>query len=787
MLVVLALAFVLTGAAALVIEQSLERLLSTVVGASADAGAIVLAIYFLGLALGALGYVLVRGRIRSGAVVYGVLEAFIGVYALALGAFFPQLQAWSSQLIHHGGESATLVFVLRLLVAAMWILPPTMAMGGSFPAIVDAVSGSRARSQSLIRVFYALNVVGALLGSLGSAYLAFPAIGVRNTLIAVAVGEMLVAIGVVAMFSRHVSRHSSLHSSASDSQVDAQPGVLRDVRAVFADPTRRSWLLLGFVSGFAVFSFEVLWLHLSGVVFGMSAYTFASLISTVLLGLVIGGVAAGMLRMRPGMSTVGIAIVVGCALLALTYPFWDTAPLWLLRHGDTTTFAGGELVRLRYMLLLVAVPAVGLGLVYPVLLRMSPAPHRPDVAIAALGMANGVGSLSGALITGFLLIGGIGSEEAYRLLMLALVAIPAGIALRRLRQEVPVVAAALVIAVATTLSPLWNRLTLTLGSNVYFRQGFVTPSSELLFWHEDNTGGITTVVTSRGTRTLLTNGKFQGNDAGEMVDQAAFATLPSLMTKGRERALVIGLGTGHSTAVIHSFGFGEVDVVEIARGMPEAAAAFSHINGDVLSQPNVRLWPEDGRNMLLRTDRRYDVISMEISSVWFAGSASLYAEEFYRLARAHLKPGGVMQQWIQLHHIGPLEVLSAAASMRAAFPHVSLWVVGNQGLLIGGEQAPQVDLSLLSQATQAHLIALLGERAARLPVSRFLELADIDRAIATLKPVASNDANRYLEYATPRYNLERGRTTKGMLLELSAFIPEAEREQRLAAVTAGGG
>jgi spermidine synthase len=739
---VVGVAFVLTGAGALVIEQALERLLSTVVGASADASAIVLAVYFFGMALGGALYLRLRQRVRNGARLYAMLETVIGVWALFIGLFFPEVQRFSALVIQAAGDSSATVLAARVAVGALWILPPTMAMGGSFPAIVQWLSGVRGDADRMTSVFYTLNVVGALVGSMGAAYLLFPALGVRGGLLTVAVAEVLVALGVLSLASR-------VGAGAASASADNTGASLV---AVLRDPSLAGWLFLGFFSGFVMFSFEVVWLHLTGVVIGMSAYSFAAVISMVLLGLFVGGSIASAL---PDLGGPGRAMVIGAMGVALAYPLWDDIPIWILDYRGVDTFAGGELVRFQYLFLLAAVPSMALGLLYPTLLREPVGSHPREAAIAAIGIFNGVGSLLGALLTGFVLIGSLGSEETYRLLLLLLCLVAGVSVARQIRTQWMVVGGALLVAVVVTAMPLWDRLKLTAGTNVYFNLGFVTPRHKVVFWHEDNTGGITTVVQDKGGLTLLTNGKFQGNDQGEMVDQVSIAALPCTLASGRDRALVIGLGTGQSAGVVADFGFKQVDVAEIARGMVEAADAFSHINGDLLRRPNVKIHVEDGRNLLLRTTESYDLISMEISSIWFSGAASLYSQDFYRLARSRLNKRGVLQQWIQLHHISMTELASVIGTLRSVFPHVSFWLVGSQGILIASDEAPTMNLAQLQSEALSHEREILGERLEHFGEQQLLLAEEVDRLVAATTPIISTDANRFLEYGTPRYNLSR--------------------------------
>lgn len=754
-ILLLGLAFVLTGASALVIEQSLERLLSTVVGASADASAIVLSVYFLGLSLGAVLYVRVRHRISNGARWYALLEGGVGLWAALLGLGFSQAQWLSCRVIQLAGEDALAVFAARLIVASVWVLPATLAMGGSFPSIVEWLTREAPGERRRLSTFYALNVAGGLLGSVLTAYLLFPHFGVRAVMLAVGAVQALLAFSVYRQFSNA--------STASD-----RPAA--SIGAVLRRPQLRGWLALGFFSGFVVFACEVLWVHLAGAVVGMSAYTFAAVISVVLFGLFIAGLMVSRVPVALDAALVPASLAMALLTGLIGAATWDSAPLWFLAFTHVDSFGAGELVRIGVLLVVVGVPSMGLGWVYPALLRQPIPGEDRDAATAALGLVNGLGGLCGALLTGFVAIGALGAEVTLQCLAAALTVVLVLTARSAVRVNAGALGVGLLALVAWLALPKWDRKTLTSGTNTYFKVGFVDRESELRFWHEDNTGGLITVVEKHGVETLLTNGKFQGNNAGEMVDQVGFAALPCLMTAGRGRALVIGLGTGQSAGVIHDFGFEQVDVVEIARGMALAADRFSAVNGNVLHQPNVTVHFEDGRNHLLRTPARFDVISMELTSIWFAGAASLYSEEFYRLAQSHLQPGGVMQQWVQLHHITLDDIAMVLRTMRAVFTHVSLWLLGSQGILIASETAPTLEVSRFDLESLRNERELLGPaRIADLQASELLSTEALDRFLAAHPGPLNTDANRFLEYSTPRQNLSRAELLKDNVAALRAF------------------
>ncbi|RYZ63052.1 MAG: hypothetical protein EOP08_11575 [Proteobacteria bacterium] len=172
-----------------------------------------------------------------------------------------------------------------------------------------------------------------------------------------------------------------------------------------------------------------------------------------------------------------------------------------------------------------------------------------------------------------------------------------------------------------------------------------------------------------------------------MAAQLAFSVVPLIHTAQRERALIVGLGTGTSARILHEAGFVHAEVAELSADvLGMARRHFSTINHGVLgsgiaSDP-VQAHVTDGRNFLLLSKDRYDLIGIELTSIWFAGAASLYNREFYRLLASRLAPGGILQQWLQLHRLDQDDIRSVVGTLRETFPEVYLYFVGNQGVLI---------------------------------------------------------------------------------------------------------
>ncbi len=222
---------------------------------------------------------------------------------------------------------------------------------------------------------------------------------------------------------------------------------------------------------------------------------------------------------------------------------------------------------------------------------------------------------------------------------------------------------------------------------------------------------------------------------------------------------MIGCGTGQSASVLNGLDFKAVDIAEISPGILLAVGTrFRRINEDVLRSPKVAVHLEDGRNYLLSRPGKYDQITIELTSIWFAGATNLYSREFYELAKRHLNPHGVFQQWFQLHHIGPREIESIIGTLHASFPYVSAWLYGGQGVLLASLEPQHMDPDAVA-AAMAYLRKrnpddITARRTMNAIVSsRLLDTNAVERLVQTSSPIINTDWNRWIEFSTPRYNL----------------------------------
>jgi spermidine synthase len=225
---------------------------------------------------------------------------------------------------------------------------------------------------------------------------------------------------------------------------------------------------------------------------------------------------------------------------------------------------------------------------------------------------------------------------------------------------------------------------------------------QLLFYREGINSTVAVERTERMT-SLRVDGKVDASNGADMATQLMLGHLPLLLHPNPERVLIIGLGSGVTAGAVaqHPVVQG-IDVVELEPAVVAASNYFVAENRNVLRDPRVQLVVGDGRNYILASEKRYDVISSEPSNPWMAGVANLFSREFYQLARGRLADDGIMIQWVQGYSIFPGDLKMIVKTFRQSFPHATLWrTLRGDYLLVGTPSPLRIDYALLERRIAA--------------------------------------------------------------------------------------
>ena len=719
----LMLVYLLSGACSLIDQVVWVRLLKLSLGNTVYASSIVVSVFMGGLALGALLMGRYCDRVRRPLRLYSILEVLITVTAVSSPwtlKLADQLYVWFYRTWQ---PSHGLLLILQVLVSAAILLVPTVLMGSTLPLLSRFVTSIEKETGRQVGRLYALNTLGAAAGCFLAGFVLIRSIGVMATLYTAAVLNLLVAAGgwslhVVSGGSEAfgvsgVSGVSGGVTIASDPET-AQP--LPPPQGTRLVTTRFLLLILAFfLSGLLSISYELLWMR--SVVFSMGAFTyvFSAILTVYLVGNVIGTVIGTAVVRRlgnPGAGFAGTLLLLG--IFGVLYTPWlhlythDLLPVvkdWLNTYCRERGISSHLIAPLLQNALLFLVPSIIMGIGFPIMLQAwVDHAHRIGWSTGMGYGTNTIGAVTGGVLTGFVLIPGLGLHKSIILLGLVGVWVASVVwywFLDRqkflVRVMLPVLAGLITVVGLTIPAHLYDRV---VARNPYSRGRNLVAVKE----------GVTTTVSlhenpKTGDLFLCTSGQLVAGDARRFRgDQKMLGHFGVLLNKRAQSVLSVGFGSGESTACLSYHGIRRIDCVEIAPELVEFSIRyFSDINlGDQLHQ-KVNMVIMDAKNFLHLSETRYDAIVNDCTSMrYFAENASLYTKEYFESARKRLNDGGLFLSWMDAYAVEAAPVLnSIMGTMMEVFPYVTLWYLTPEPdtyfTIVGSEKPQFVSLKHVKQ------------------------------------------------------------------------------------------
>jgi spermidine synthase len=514
------------------------------------------------------------------------------------------------------------------IAITIMILPWCFFMGATYPLAMAYLRPAEGESASTFSYLYLANVIGAAAGALGLSLFLVETLGFSKTsLLASCMNFFLAAAATTLAITRRLPydlttrpvthpRNTTMSSSGESKG--------------FSFPVL-------FLTGFTSMAMEVVWTRQFTPIIGTTVYAFALLLVTYLVG-----TAHGSFRYRNALAAGRVKSFQGITCFLAV-----TAYLPLLLNDPR--------VHPNMVLLIVSLfPfSVGLGYLLPLLIDKysRSLPNRAGLAYAV----NIAGCILGPLFAGYILLPTLGVKWSLVLLSLpyTFLFLCSG-ALRVSRN-----------------AKRWFALVLPMGTLI------VAPF--VLTYEEGSAleGRIirrdyAATVTSGGKgrqKVLLVNGV---GITGLTPSTKMMAHLPLAVLETKpESALIIcfGMGTTYRSALSWPI---QATAVELVPSVKRAFGFYFSDAAALLDSPRGKVVIDDGRRFLSRTNDQFDVITIDPPPpVESAGSSLLYSEEFYALARTHLKPEGTLQQWCPG---GEDKILGAVTrAIRRSFPHVRVF------------------------------------------------------------------------------------------------------------------
>jgi spermidine synthase len=616
--------FFLSGFCSLLYQVVWLRMAFARFGVITPVLSIVLSVFMLGLGIGSIfgGRWAAWGRRKLGlspAYLYGGAELTIG-----LGAFVvPWLFQIGADYLLDAGETSSggYLFGSAIFITAA-ILPWCIMMGATLPLMMSFVGAREANRAGSFGFLYLANVMGASAGTVITALVLVETFGFRETYVIAATINFVIAATSFAL------------ARACGARSD-EPALAAHVPTRPASPTLRWSELVLFTTGFTSLAMEVVWTRAFTFVLKTTIYAFASIIGTYLVATWIGSY-----LYRRGLNEgrlASIEAVLGTLCIVALLPAVLNDPRF--NHDVGLTLAS-------------IVPfCMALGYLTPRLI--DECSSGDPVAAGRLYCVNIAGGIVGPLVAAYALLPVIGSRAALIALSVPMFALFAGALLRArtsLNRRLGVaIAYAAVFAVALTVS------------RDYEDGAFYEGPHEI---RRDRVASVSAFGEGM-KKQLLVNGV--GMTSLTPITKV-MAHLPLAAHDGTKSGLIICFGMGTTFRAMHSWSI-DTTVVELSPSVVESFGFFFPDYRDTTGDAKSHIVVDDGRRYLLRSNRTFDIITLDPPPpIEAAASSLLYSREFYEIAKVHLAPGGIVQQWFPG---GDDRIQYAVArALRESFPHV---------------------------------------------------------------------------------------------------------------------
>jgi spermidine synthase len=667
------LMFLLSGVAALIYQIVWARELSLVFGVTIYATSAVVTTFMAGLALGSLYFGRVADRWDRPLVLFALLEAGIGAFALAFPLITRVLEPVYVAFYGPLGESHYVMSLVRFGLSFLTFIVPTSLMGGTLPVISRAYVTHARRLGKEVAGLYAWNNFGAFLGCLLAGYAFIELLGVRATMLTAAGLN-----GVVAMMALWLAARTRPPEPAAG--LPAEPAAPEETVAPLPPGVKVALWVFG-IEGFTSLAYQMAWTRLLIFWVGTNVYAISVIVATFLMGLSVGAFAVRRWvdRTPDPYRLLGI-IEVGIGVTALiTIPLLpQMLGLYSGVRGALRGWGWGGWTAGRFALCfaVMLVPTSFMGATMPVVSRIYvPALRRLGRRMGVIGCLDTVGSIFGAFIGAFVLIPVVGIQRtiiATAAVNLALAvwvfaADPVAARPRRRRPGFLLAGAALLLAPLLLLA---GPAPLILHAEV----GDEVGRYDLLHYSEDAESSVSVLREYGAYHSLYVNQALVAQSTRfDRPSHEMIAHTPLLLHPNPKRVLLIGFGIGFTSWACRTHGV-DVDVVELSPGVLRANRWFADQNERVLSDARVNVRVDDGRNYVLGTQQKYDMIQAGIiHPAVSSGNAGFYTRDFYRDCRRILARGGVVCQWIPLHGIPLEDFKMLVRSFQAEFPRTSVW------------------------------------------------------------------------------------------------------------------
>ncbi len=668
----------LSGFSALVYQIVWIREFSLLFGTHLLSTSTVLTVFMAGLSVGALFFGRQADRTSRPVWLLFIIQAGLACFAFLFKPLFHLITGLYVEINQSGAWLSYHSNLSRFILSVLLLILPSTLMGGTLPVMVKLYTDNFARLGNKIGSLYSLNNTGAFAGGLMAGFFLIRLLGSHQTnLIAASVNTVNALL--ILSFAPFLTRTKTSAEGLVKAPVGADAGISRKILGTV--------LIVTAIEGFTMLVYEILWTRtILEFSYDKSSYVY----TVVILGFLFG-LSAGAFLTRKRIDTwknlllkfsiveyaAGLAALTSFILFSVFSPLLFNARI----SNDTWFHVSGR----EYILFFVAtaLPALLMGISYPLAGKIiTDNPGNLGSRMGLLSFTDTIGSVAGPVVAGFYMLRFLDIYQSF--LICVLLNVLSAIVLIMINRNIAVslrrlllVSGVILFGVAMILFPR--------KSYYEYKAGFY-PEEQILAMKEGMTA---TVVVSKlpskylalsinGAKTAFTNGEDQRV-------HKMLAYLPWFFNPNAQNAAVIGFGLGITTRCLTELNI-HTDLAELSPEVLQLSSAqFGYLNHGVLGSSYLKLYVEDGRSVLQRSLKKYDLITT--NAVHPRLGPNLYSSDFYRLCSNRLTDSGTICQWIPTNWMSEDEFKSLIRSFTDEFPNALLWYANRAHTLIVGSKS----------------------------------------------------------------------------------------------------
>lgn len=683
------IAMFLTGFSGLLYQVLWIRLFSSLLGGTTLSISCVIAHFMLGLGLGtAAAPRFLQRNSKKHIALYSLCEIAI-VVVIFIGAMF--LFGAHEELAQLLKSSPLPKLLSHFIMSGVFVFPATFLMGLSYPFMSYKFSSAKEHQW-----LYAANCLGGASGALCSYVVLIYNFGLSGTLL---FGFALNILAAVLFFKEKyvfVSKEEAgiVHNEMEDTEAGS-----------FSARQLKVWAMaLSALSGFFILSLEQIWFRLAHLFLGGRVYVHTLVLAVLLLTLAAGAF------LSPRLSKLSSEMQLKAVLFILRLSGFFAAIGFIflpsaiskgvdLDHPYAKTILGVYFAALVFIAVL---PGFVLGLCFPLSLKVIQTGMRTALqktrSLSYAVYINTFASVVGSMFTTYLLFSWLGTIGSLKLLYIALLILG-------------LVGSVLFLKGPSRFSS--SIVSMVLIVFIISRPGSLNPATSALFEAEDEFGYLNVIPLIQNEKNTMDRWAMFHNYTSLVAPygfietstvQKSLALFPTVFAKDVEDVLVVGMGYGLTTeAFSHIPSIKKITSVDILPLVMKAQGALTFKNNSYLADPRVENIADDGRSFIALSNKKWDIITVNVDP-YGPGTTYLMSQEFYKIVRSHLKPGGI---YAQLIFGASRDLISLAHTLKSSFPYYRIMPgYSYDGVIVVGSENPLPEWSDVSLARVQNLLPI---------------------------------------------------------------------------------